>query len=163
MARKSVQNLSRGTSSMLIQLFKSIYTLVVSFWFGGMALFTFIITPIFFKVFDRDMAGAIVGSVFPAYFKVGLCCGVVSLICMLIMRHRHWVAASTIIVLMLIITSYQAFVLEPKAVQIKKDIPSFVSTPATNPARIKFREIHKQSAIGNVSVISGGALLLLLL
>lgn len=105
---------------MFMQFFKAVYTLVVSFWFGGMALFTFVITPIFFKVFNRDLAGEIVGSVFPMYFKVGLACGIIALICMLIMRHRRWVVSSALIAVMLVVTAYQAFVLEPKAVAIKK-------------------------------------------
>jgi uncharacterized membrane protein len=45
-----------------------LYNLVLSLWIGGMSVFTFIVTPAIFKSFGRDMAGEIVGKLFPGYF-----------------------------------------------------------------------------------------------
>lgn len=140
-----------------------VYRLLIAFWVGGAALFTFVLTPTLFKSFDRDMAGTIVGVLFPGYFKTGLICGVLSLGCLLFIREKRWLASALIIVAMLIITSVQAFVIEPKAVAIKKEIPSFVTTPPDNPYRQQFKKLHAVSAVSNLTVIGGGVLLIILL
>jgi uncharacterized membrane protein len=46
----------------------SLYNLILSLWVGGIAIFTFIVTPAIFRSFGRDEAGAIVGKLFPGYF-----------------------------------------------------------------------------------------------
>ena len=47
------------------KLFFILYDLVLALWTGGIFLFTFIITPVIFKSYGRDMAGEIVGKLFP--------------------------------------------------------------------------------------------------
>lgn len=140
-----------------------IYRLLIAFWVGGAALFTFILTPTLFKSFDRDMAGNIVGILFPGYFKWGLICGILAIGCLLFVRGKHWMASSLIIVAMLVVTSLQAFVIEPKAAAIKKEIPSFVSTPKDHLLRQQFKKLHGLSAAGNLGVIGGGIALIILL
>lgn len=146
-----------------MQYLTIVYRLLIAFWVGGATLFTFVLTPTLFKRFDRDLAGNIVGVLFPGYFKWGLICGVVALACLLFTRGRHWVVSSVIIVAMLMITSLQAYVIEPKAAAIKQEIPSFVTTPADHPARKAFKKLHGISAVGNLGVIGGGIALLILL
>lgn len=63
-----------------------LYQLAVSFWAGGYALFTFVLTPMLFKAESRDSAGRIVGILFPGYFRWGLACGAIALVCRLILR-----------------------------------------------------------------------------
>lgn len=139
------------------------YRILIACWVGGAALFTFVLTPTLFKRFDRDLAGTIVGVLFPGYFTWGLICGVFALACMLFTRGRHWVVSSAIIVAMLAITSLQAYIIEPKAAAIKQEIPSFITTPVDHPARQAFKKLHAISAAGNLGVIGGGIVLLLLL
>jgi len=146
-----------------MQYLSIIYRLVIAFWVGGAALFTFILTPTLFKTFDRDMAGNIVGVLFPGYFKWGLICGIFALGCLLFVRGKHWFASAIIIVAMLVVTSLQAFVIEPKATTIKKEIPSFVTTPADHPLRQQFKKLHGISAVSNLGVIGGGIALIILL
>ncbi|BEH08992.1 DUF4149 domain-containing protein [Geobacter sulfurreducens subsp. ethanolicus] len=140
-----------------------IYRLVIAFWVGGAALFTFILTPIIFKSYDRDMAGAIVGALFPGYFRWGLVCGIVALICLALARVRFPKTSLVILVAMLIITALHTFVIEPKAASLKKDIPSFVTTPADHPLRQQFRKLHAISQAGNLAVIGGGIALIIML
>ena len=146
-----------------MQYLASIYRLLIAFWVGGAALFTFVLTPTLFKTFDRDTAGVIVGTLFPGYFKTGLICGVLALGCLLFIREKRWLASSIIIVAMLVVTSLQAFVIEPKAAAIKKEIPSFVTTPKDHPLRKQFSKLHGMSAVGNLGVIGGGIALIILL
>lgn len=146
-----------------MQYFSIVYRLVIAFWVGGAALFTFILTPTLFKNLDRDRAGEIVGILFPGYFRWELACGIIALVCLMLARGRHTTASAVIIVAMIAVTSLQAFVIEPKAAAIKKEIPSFVTTPADHPMRVQFRKLHGISAVSNLGVIGGGIALIILL
>jgi len=139
-----------------------IYQLAVTCWLGGAALFTAVLTPILFKVYSRDVAGGIVGVLFPGYFRWGLAWGIVAFICLILMKKRRAWVSGGILALMLGITAIQAFVIEPRAAALKQEIPSFVTTPPDHPLRVQFRKIHGISAVANLTVIGGGVLLVIL-
>ena len=146
-----------------MQILSIIYRFAVTFWVGGAAIFTFVLTPIIFKANDRDTAGRIVGTLFPGYFKWGLACGAVALLSMLLIRGKNFVPILLILILMLTLTSFQAFFVEPRAALLKKEIPSFVTTPKEDPLRREFSRLHGISAVCNLSVIVGGVVLIILL
>jgi hypothetical protein len=146
-----------------MQIIAIISRLAVSLWVGGAALFTFVLTPIIFRVNDRDTAGKIVGTLFPGYFKWGLACGAVALLSHLMVRGKNFTPILIILLLMLSLTAFQAFSIEPRAAAIKKEIPSFVTTPKDHPLRREFSRLHGISAVCNLTVIAGGVVLLVLL
>jgi hypothetical protein len=146
-----------------MQIISIISRLAISFWVGGVAIFTFVLTPIIFKVNDRDTAGRIVGTLFPGYFKWGLACGAVALVSHLIARGKNFTPILIILVLMLSLTSIQAFSIEPRAAAIKKEILSFVTTPREHPLRREFSRLHAISAVCNLTVFAGGVVLIILL
>ncbi len=146
-----------------MQLFTIIYRLAVTLWAGGAALFTFVLTPIIFKSYNRDMAGQIVGYLFPGYFRWGLACGAVALVSHLIVRGRNFVPILVLIIVMLTLTSFQTFSIEPRAAALKKEIPSFETTPKDHPLRKEFAKLHGISAICNLTVIAGGVVLVVLM
>jgi hypothetical protein len=139
-----------------------LYNLAVSCWLGGAALFTFLLTPKLFAAYPRDLAGNIVGLLFPGYFRWGLACGAVALLCQLVNRGRFAVASLLIIATMLILTSVQAFIIEPRAAELKQSIPSFETTSKDDPLRVQFRTLHGISMAANLAVVAGGVLLVLL-
>jgi hypothetical protein len=141
-----------------------IYRLAIACWIGGASLFTFVLTPTIFKSFNRDVAGGIVGALFPGYFKWGLVCGVIALATIFMTSTvKHKTIAAVIIAVMLAITSVQAFVIEPKAAALKKEIPSFETTSKEDPLRVRFSKLHGVSAASNLAVIAGGIVLIVLL
>ena len=145
-----------------MQIISVIYRLAIAFWVGGVAIFTFVLTPIIFKAYDRDMAGQIVGALFPAYFRWGLCCGLAGFITLLVLRGRNFIPSLVIIVVMLALTSFGAFYIEPRAAALKKEIPSFVTTPKDHPLRKEFSRLHGISAVSNLAVFGGGVALVIL-
>ncbi len=140
-----------------------IYRLALSFWVGGVALFTLILTPILFKTQPRDLAGKIVGVLFPGYFRWGLACGAVALLCLLLQRGRNFIPAIILLLLMLAATTFQALVLEPKAAALKVQIGSFETTSKDDPLRREFARLHAVSAVCNIAVLAGGVVLVVLL
>jgi len=137
--------------------------LAIALWVGGAALFTFVLTPPIFKTETRDVARRIVGYLFPGYFRWGLACGAVALAALLIARGKNWVPAALLLGVMLAVTAFQAFHVEPKAALIKQQIPSFETTPKDHPMRREFSKLHGISAACNLSVIAGGVVLVVLL
>ncbi len=137
------------------------YELAIACWLGGDALFTFVLTPTLFTSYSRDVAGGIVGVLFPGYFQWGLICGLMALLCLLLIRGRRVLMVGGVVVTMLAITAVQAFIIEPRAAELKKQIPSFVTTPPDHPARVQFRKLHGVSAVANLVVIGGGVLLII--
>ena len=140
----------------------TLYHLALSCWLGGATLFTFVLTPTLFAAYSRDLAGNIVGLLFPGYFRWGLACGAVALLCQLINRGRFAVASLLLIVTMLILTSVQAFVIEPRAAELKRSIASFETTPKDDPLRVQFRTLHGISMAANLAVVVGGVILVIL-
>lgn len=153
----------KTTSSTITKIAATLYRLAVAAWFGGAALFTFVLTPILFRTLNRDQAGAIVGYLFPGYFRWGLACGVIALAALALMKLPRKRLAALILLAMLTITSVQAFIIEPRAAALKREIPSFETTPTDHPLRVQFRKLHGISAAGNLAVIGGGVVLVLLL
>lgn len=146
-----------------MRLLHTLQNLAVSFWVGGAALFTFLLTPTLFRSLDRDQAGLIVGLLFPDYFRWGLGCGLVALACLLLTRGRNFRLHTAIVCVMLVINATQALVIEPRAAAIKQQIPSFMTTPPEHPLRQQFKKLHAISALGNLGVIGGGVILIILL
>jgi len=145
-----------------MQTISALYRLAVSLWCGGVTLFTLILTPMLFKSLSRDQAGQIVGILFPGYFKFGLACGAVALACRLLQRNGTLLPI-LLIVAMVALTSFQSFYLEPRASELKRQIPSFESTPKDHPLRREFSRLHGISAACNLVVMGGGVVLVILL
>lgn len=146
-----------------MSLASAICRLAIALWVGGAAIFTFVLTPTIFRTETRDAAGRIVGYLFPGYFRWGLAWGAVALTALLIARGRNWIPAALLLVVMLAVTAFQAFHLEPRAALIKRQIPSFETTPKDHPLRQEFSRLHGISAACNLSVIVGGVVLVVLL
>ena len=146
-----------------MQILVIVQRLAVAFWVGGVAIFTFVLTPLIFRSYGRDTAGQIVGTLFPGYFRWGLVCGSVALAALFVVRGKRFVPAAALLVLMLAITSFQAFWIEPRAAALKREIPSFETTPKEHPLRREFSRLHAVSAACNLSVFAGGVALVILL
>jgi len=145
-----------------MEVFTLLYRLAIALWLGGVALFTFVLTPILFRTQPRDLAGQIVGVLFPGYFRWGIGCGVVALPCLLILRGETSLPSLVILLLMLTATLFQALGIEPKAKSLKQQIGSFETTPKEHPLRREFSKLHGVSAVCNLAVFIGGVVLIVL-
>ncbi len=145
-----------------MQITTIIYRLAVSLWLGGAALFTFVLTPMLFRSESRDVAARIVGLFFPGYFRWGVACGLVALVCRIVVAGKAQLAAALIIAVMLTLSSIQAFYIEPRAAELKRQIVSFETTTKDHPLRRQFSKLHGVSAVCNLSVIAGGVALVVL-
>ena len=143
-----------------------LYMLTLSLWVGGMAIFTFIVTPAIFRSYGRDAAGEIVGRLFPGYFAYLLILSGAALVLFLFQRSLAPAALSRLSLALLIaavlVNAYVSFRLHPEAIRIKQQITSFERESADSPARKAFRRLHAVSAVLNLFVLLDGSALLAL-
>ncbi len=140
------------------------YYLALSLWVGGISIFTFIITPVIFRSFERDMAGKIVGKLFNGYFMYNLALSVLSLV--LIMTVRSLLAKTgfkmslVLIACAVIINLFIIFKLHPEIIRVKQEVHSFEVEADDSPARKEFRKLHAVSASLNLLLLADGIALL---
>ncbi|HEY7585465.1 MAG TPA: DUF4149 domain-containing protein [Candidatus Deferrimicrobiaceae bacterium] len=145
-------------------LASAVYRLGLSLWVGGMALFTFIVTPVIFRTQGRDAAGKIVGAIFPLYFRYGLALTAVALLARVIAGEafhgiRQW-AGTILILTALLLSGYQAYGVAPKMERVKQSVASFETAPPDDPARKEFSRLHGISMVVNLVVLLEGAALI---
>ena len=141
------------------------YIVVLAFWTGGMALFTFLVTPAIFRSFGRDRAGEIVGRLFPGYFTTNLVLSVLALVLFFLAFRDRDTAFATISVTLLftalMLNCVHTFLLHPRIIRIKEMVASFEAAPGS-PERARFRRLHAVSAAMNLTVFLCGMALLVL-
>ena len=142
----------------------SLYHLVLALWAGGITIFTLIVTPAIFLAYGRDMAGQIVGNLFPGYFRYNLILSALAFVLFFLTgADRSGPLAKLCLGLLaaaLVVNLFIAFKLHPDAVRIKQQIASFESEPADSPARRQFRRLHGLSAALNLFLLIDGIVLL---
>jgi uncharacterized membrane protein len=148
------------------RLLHGIYGLVLALWVGGMAMFTFLVTPAIFRSHERDAAGAIVDKLFPGYFFYNLVLAAVAALVLLGLWSYHERAGCRmslfLVVLAVLLNCYVVFKLYPDIRTVKQEISSFETEPPDTPARKKFRRLHGISAVANLLLLADGVTLLLI-
>jgi hypothetical protein len=142
----------------------SLYSLVLALWVGGISIFTFVVTPIIFRSYPRDMAGDIVGKLFPPYFSYSLTLSVLALILffMLARDQSNLIHRLSIFLLTaaIVINVFIMFKLHPETVIAKEKIASFERVSPDAPERKKFSKLHGLSAVLNLLLLADGVTLL---
>jgi hypothetical protein len=144
----------------------SFYNLLLALWVGGIAIFTFIVTPAIFRSFGRDQAGEIVGKLFPGYFLYNLFITALALIMFFLAAGDQTSPEARLslflVTIALFINAYIMFKLHPDAVRVKKQILSFERESPDSPARKQFSRLHVASASLNLLLLAEGIVLLLI-
>ena len=144
----------------------SVYTFVLALWVGGVAIFTFIVTPVIFRSYGRDTAAEIVGKLFPVYFFYALVLSALAFILFFTVSGDQTIRAARIsfvlLILAIVINAMVAFKIHPEAVKLKRQITSFEREAPDSPARKQFSRLHAVSASLNLLLLADGIALLVL-
>jgi len=123
-------------------------------------------TPVIFKSYTRDMAGEIVGRLFPGYFLYNLSISLLALILFLLpwpeMLQKGFRVSLFCLVIAVLINAFVYFKLHPELKAIKKEIHSFETVSDDDPLRKKFGRLHGVSAALNLLLLADGITLLLI-
>jgi uncharacterized membrane protein len=141
----------------------AVYRLALALWLGGMAVFTFVMTPVIFKAYGRDAAGAVVGTMMPVYFRYSLILVAVALAARLAAGQAgpgaRRLLGSGLLAAALLVSAAHAFVLLPRIEAVKKTVASFETTPKDDPARREFSRLHGLSMAMNLLLVAEGVVL----
>jgi uncharacterized membrane protein len=142
----------------------SFYNFILALWIGGIAIFTFIVTPVIFKSYPRDQAGEIVGRLFPGYFLYNLVLAAVALVLFFMVTNEQpnlaYRLSLVCAVTALLINLFVVFKLHPDAVRIKQQVTSFERESPDSPVRKQFRRLHGVSMALNLVLLAEGVVLL---
>lgn len=142
----------------------SLYNLTLALWVGGIAIFTFLVTPVIFKSYKRDTAGGIVGKLLPRYFWYNLILAAAALTLFFPAAEVRTACASRLSLVLLsaafIINVFIVFKLHPEAVKTKQAVTSFERESPDSPARKRFTRLHGVSAVLNLVLLVVGIILL---
>jgi uncharacterized membrane protein len=143
-----------------------LYLLALGIWIGGIFIFTFVVTPVIFRSFGRDMAGSIVGRLFPGYFFFTLVAVALALALLFFVRSAHtgsaFIISCGLAAVALVIALYTNVSLHPRMQKVKQEIVSFETVPSDYPSRLEFKRLHVQSAVLNLLLLADGVALLAL-
>jgi len=141
-----------------------LYTLILALWTGGVAIFTFVVTPVIFRSYGRDMAGEIVGKLFPGYFTYNLVLSVLALAVLFMLgadrAAKAFQFSLALLMIALLANAYVSLKLHPDTVRIKQQVASFERESPDSPARKEFRRLHGISAVLNLLILTDGVVLL---
>ncbi len=96
--------------------------IALTLWVGGMWVIGYIVAPTLFTVLDdnRTLAGEIAGRLFTIMSYLGLACGVIILVALLVRNGVRWRDGRVItVLLMLLVTLVGQFVLQPMMAELK--------------------------------------------
>ncbi len=130
------------------------FNIAVALWTGGVAIFTFVVTPVIFKSFPRDTASGIVDKLFPLYFSYNLITSALALFFALIPGGSN--RSLALIFAAVLVNLFITFILYPSIKKVKREVPSFENTDSSSPARRRFRRLHAVSAVLNLLLLALG-------
>ncbi len=136
---------------------KAIFWLALVVWLGEIVFFSFVVAPSVFAAVPQDVAGQIVGAIFPRYYALGAVAGTIAVIAALVLRSgtsatRPWSATALMLVTMLAATLYAGRVIQPRAQALR---PRLHEASVDASVRAEFDRLHRLAV-----QLNGGVLLL---
>src|SRR6185369_12966271 len=107
-----------------------------------------------FRAFP-EIAGQVVGAIFPRYYQLGAIAGVIALVTAVVLRAdtsatRSWSAIAALLVVMLASTLYAGRVIEPRARALR---PQLHAEPVDPGVRVEFDQLHRRAVQLNGAVL----------
>jgi uncharacterized membrane protein len=145
-------------------LLRYVLLLAVVVWIGGIVFFSFIASPSVFKLLPRELAGQVVGDIFPKYHLLGYTSCVVALGCLLGLRQLGTTQAvgTAAIILALMGTAQvtMGMVIGPQVTAARDAAKAAPAGSEKDRLEKKFRRLHAVSMIFNLLLLILGLILI---
>jgi hypothetical protein len=138
-------------------LFHSLVYFALSVWIGALVFFGAVLAPIAFSQLPPlfatpaagiHAAGLVVGSSLVRLHWIGLLCGLIFLVLMVIARlhYRTILPQAVLVLVMLVLTGYSQFSIIPRMDTARDSVGGNVdAVAANNPGRQIFDQLHQRS------------------
>ncbi|HAO92575.1 MAG: hypothetical protein A2X99_01835 [Deltaproteobacteria bacterium GWB2_55_19] len=143
----------------MLNTFRFLLLISMAVWVGMLIFFTFFITPSIFKVLPRELAGELVGVIFPKYWMVGYAAGALSLLSIIaisLIEKSFPTAVLSLVALMTALTFYSGLVVGAKAKTMSAEIRNIQDPVKKEEMRASFKKVHAESAAINLAIMAGG-------
>jgi cytochrome bd-type quinol oxidase subunit 2 len=136
-----------------------LYLLALIVWLGETVFLSFVVAPSIFRGFPPEEAGRVMGTIFPAYYAVGIVCGVVLVGAAVFLWRTgsagaaRWGLAAALAVVMLVCILYAGFAVQPRVRELR-ELRHRPDAPANVEA--DFQHLHGLSVQLNSVVLAGG-------
>jgi hypothetical protein len=136
-------------------LAKAAFWLALVVWLGEIVFFSFVVAPSVFGALPQDVAGRVVGAIFPRYYLLGTIAGALALAAALTLRGgtaatRSWSAVVVMLALMLAATLYAGGIVHPRAQALRPRLHDVSVDPAV---RVAFDRLHRRAVQLNGAVL----------
>lgn len=148
---------------MLITIAKFFHFMSLIIWIGTITFFSFFGAPSIFKVLDRDLAGDVVGDIFPKYWMIGYICSPIALGTLLFLQKSSTVNTTgrvVILAIMLIIVYCSGLVVGAKAKSVKAEMRATEDVKKKELIQKHFMKIHGISMMMNLTVFILGVVVI---
>jgi hypothetical protein len=139
--------------------------LTLSLWVGGVAIFTFLLTPALFAHYPREEAGRIVGVLFPLYFPYLTALSALAAVLFPLLRRGRWRRAHGLALGLLLAAlaanGVNQFWVHPESRAVKAAIHAGEPLAPEHPLRGEFARLHGISMGLNLASLGLGTALLL--
>lgn len=138
---------------------KFIYLMSLVVWVGGIIFFSFFGAPSIFKILDRQLAGDVVGDIFPKYWLIGYICTPIALGTLIYLAKAGATGTGIRIILlsiMLVTVLYSGLGIASKAKKIKTEMRATEDVAQKEILRKSFGKIHGISMMLNMSMLLMG-------
>lgn len=142
---------------MTIASFFHLMSLIV--WIGTIIFFSFFGAPSIFKILEREVAGDVVGDIFPKYWMIGYICSPIAVGTLLFLKKSgagNTISRIILLSLMLITVYCSGLIVGTKAKSIKAEMRAIEDVAKKEEMRKNFMKIHGISMAMNLSVLIMG-------
>lgn len=145
---------------MIRTLLRFLYLTSLILWLGSMVYFSLFVTPKIFGTLSLDIAGKLVGALFPSYYGIGMASGLVLFLSALYFALKgkgrlSWLNTS-LIALMFILTLYAGVALHPQIRATKAKAEATTESTERGKAFARFGRLHRLAIAVNTIVLLTG-------
>ncbi len=138
--------------SLISSLLEIAHWLVLAAWFGGIAVFSFLVAPAAFRVLpSQQLAGDLVGAVLSKLYITGTFAGVILLLTANGLRSRGLMAGRrnagliASLVVALAANVYAQWSIAPRVAELRKQLAAESAVPVGDPRKAEFDRMHQRS------------------
>jgi hypothetical protein len=131
----------------MLAVVKVVFQVALAAWIGTLLAVSFLVAPAVFHAAPSEIAGTIMGAIFPLYYGSTAASGVVALVAAEWLRRRtagarSWAAIVVMLAAMLAATGYAGAVVSPQARALR---PALHTEPVDPAVRATFDDLHRRA------------------
>jgi len=142
-----------------MSLVRFLMMLALAVWLGGIVFFAFVLAPTVFAVLPtHNLAGMVVSRSLALLHWIGLFCGVIYLVCSMILSRSGGgpaqpLARHTLVVLMIVLVLISQFGISPRMNALRAEMGVIDNVPPTDSRRVAFNRLHGWSTGAESAVL----------